>query len=211
VSLDASIAAREPLPQHRSLFAAFTEEVRKRFAFLAEYGWKEDEARWPWVGYRTPRTRLVITLRPAADNEHFFAELWFEAASTPDTGEFLRLWDLYRFSHPEMTDADARAAIGRRFFPANNRAEIADSLERRAAFLCSEGRELLEDRPGLVEELRRERSEREQELLLDSRRPAVDAAFETGDWSTVVRELEPFEDRLKRSEQLKLDYARRRL
>ena len=77
--LDDSIAAREPLPQHRRLFATFIEEVRKRFAFLAEYGWKEHEARWPLVEYRTPVTRLVIWLLPARDSEHFHVEARFEA------------------------------------------------------------------------------------------------------------------------------------
>ena len=194
-----------------SLFATFADEVRNRLGFLAEHGWREHAARWPLVEYRTPSTRLVIRLRPAADDEHFFAEGLFESADAPDSVHFLPFSELYRRGHPDATSSDVDALMGRRFFPANDPEQIARSLERITTLLRTEGRELVEDRPGLVEEVRRVRSERAQERRLDERRPAADAAFKAEDWPAVVRELEPFEDLLQRSDRMKLDYARRHL
>lgn len=208
---DASIAAREPQPQHRELFDAFVEEVRERFGFLTERGFAEHEARWPWVEYRSPTTRLIFTMRPAASGEHFFAELWFEATGTPERGPFLDLADLFELEHPGANRAELDSVLGRRFFGANDREQIRGSLERLDGVLRTEGLALLEQRPGLLEALRRDASERDREAELASLRPAAEAAFKAGDWATVVRELEPFADKLKRSELKKLDYARRRL
>ena len=194
-----------------ALFETFADEVRNRLGFLTEHGWREHEARWPFVEYRTPATRLVVRLRPAADDEHYFAEGLFEAASTPDGEPLIGLVDLYARAHPEASHTDVGGVMGLRFFPANDREQIADSLDRIADLLRAEGRDLLEDRPGLVEALRQAGFEADQEQLLDWRRPAAEAAFKAGDWATVIRELEPFEARLHRSERMKLDYARRHL
>jgi hypothetical protein len=210
MTLGEPTAAREPLPRHRWLFRTFVEEVRRRFAFLADHGWSEHDARWPSVEYRSPSLRLVISLVPAHSSAYFFVDGEFEAAISSDRS-LIPLQELYTRSHPEMTNRAEPPMMGGRDFPANDGAEIAGSLERMATLLRTKGRELVEHRPRLLEEVRRDRLERAQELDLNRGRPRANAAFKAGDWTTVVRELEPFENRLRRSERMKLAYARRRL
>ena len=78
--------------------------------------------------------------------------------------------------------------------------------------LLDHGRELVDDRPGLVDELTAAREERHREQGHDETRWAANLAFEAGDWATVVRELEPVRGRApaQRADQA-LERARGRL
>lgn len=115
----------------RSLFASFCAEVRERFAFLADHGWEEHEARWPLVEYRSQVMRFVIWLRPAPDDEHFFAVAAFDAVDGPDETPFFSLFDLYSRNHPDATNSDVDRVLGRRFFPANDREQMRLDYARR--------------------------------------------------------------------------------
>lgn len=199
-----------PPPALADRFVAFAAAVQRTFAALPGAGrWTLERIGWPEVEYRTSATRLTFALAEASHGEGRIVELY--ATPTRPGAETVDLGDLQEWASPGLSAAELVAEVGRARFRADDEAATVASVSRVGELLGGRFAALLTDDAATLDAVARTDRERGLATARSEVSGRADDAFRREDWAAVVRRLEPYEDGLQRSDELKLAYARRRL
>jgi len=203
-----------PTPELADRFAVLADAVRATFPELpCASRWTLDRVEWPTVEWATGATRIIFALEPASHGEGWIVTLHAQdAADRAGRGRRpVDLGDLQEWQAPHQSPAELEAVVGRTRFWAGDDASTRASVQLLGELLRGPFAALLEDDETTMAAVRVDAARRNLAAKLDHVRPDVEARFRREDWAGVVRRLEPFGPALRRSEKLKLAYARKRL
>jgi hypothetical protein len=194
------LTAALPETERAAMMEALERGLRRHASWLWEGGLEPVERRWPELRLASPRAGLRIWFRGL---HHGAPPPALAFALDEPEGDELPSYVL-RDVLPESDRLDTPIA-----------AEDPEAAAAELAVRLAPLRPLLEGQAEAWRELRRARGELEAasaaEDELRAALPRADEAFRRQDFSGVVEALEPFDGRLPRASQGKLDYARARL
>lgn len=212
-----------PAGEADGLLRCFQMAALREFAFLDDLGYRLAEVGGPILTWESDRADLSVWMNPQPNLELFNADIALTPTWTrghPDRRRFDgSLDDLAEWTYPELSYESMRRYV-RLVFPLNHTRPdyeplLQDSIGRLAMILREEFTALLVDRDGDLSRLARVLMRRSERAAADRDlrwiRPRAQRAFKAGEWQRVIDLYTPLRDYIKRSEHMKVDYARRRL
>ncbi len=179
----------------------FASAVRASFGWLAEYGFVEVEANATLVRYESASLRVVVYHGRSS------YQVGVEVGRR-DSEDRYSLSELMRMADPERAERSRPPVV-------YTAPTVATAVAEEGRNLRDCGEAVLSGQSSPWSELQAQRKawseEFAREVLVEQVRPAAAEAFRQRRYEVAVRELERIEDELSRSEQLKLDYARKRV
>jgi hypothetical protein len=212
-----------PAGEADGLLRCFQMAVLREFAFLDDLGYRLAEVGGPILTWESDRADLSVWMNPQPNLELFNADIALAPAWTRDDPCRRRfdasLDDLAEWTYSDLSYQGLRRYV-RLKFPLNHTRPdyeplLVDSIERLATVLREEFTDLVANRDGNLDRLAvslaewHERKTAEDDLA--SIRPRAQRAFKAGEWQSVIDLYMPLRDFIKGSEQMRIDYARRRL
>ena len=175
----------------------FVEAVRREFAFVVDFGFREVDALPTIVRYLKDDLQLNV----------FHGRLSYEVSM--EIGRNDRLYPL----SPMIRAVDPKAEESYRVWAATTSAALAKGVERLATLVRRYGARALRDDPAFFEELRRVCDAWNHDFALDVRasqiRPQAAAAFRDGRYREAGDLYEEIAERLSPAERAKLAFCRK--